>query len=78
MNAVSESKRKYGAQDLTDYAEYHGVGYRFTSHFPFNSILPLRVTVASPDDQLRQVICKYKNWVFSNELIMVELPLRKI
>lgn len=56
MNAVSEPKRKYGAQDLMDYAEYHGVGFQFTSHFPFNSILPLRVTVACPDDRLRQVI----------------------
>lgn len=74
MNAVSEPKRKYGAQDLMDYAEYHGVGFQFTSHFPFNSILPLRVTVACPDDRLRQVICKYKNWVLSNKVIKVELP----
>lgn len=59
MNAISESKRKYGAQDLVDYAEYHGVGFKFTSHFPIRSVLPLRVTIANPDDQLRQVMCKF-------------------
>ena len=59
MNAISESKRKYGVQDLTDYAEYRGVGFKFTSHFPIRSLLPLRVTIANPDDQLRQVMCKF-------------------
>lgn len=56
MNVVSDSKRKYVAQDLTDYAEYHGVGFQFTSHFPLHSLLPLRVMVANQDDQLREVI----------------------
>lgn len=59
MNAISDSKRKYGAQDLVDYAEYRGVGFKFTSHFPIRSVLPLRVTIANTDDQLRQVMCKF-------------------
>ena len=59
MNAISESKRKYGAQDLVDYAEYHGVGFKFTSYFPIHSVLPLRVTIANTNDQLRQVMCKF-------------------
>lgn len=56
MNAVSDSKRKYGAQDLQDYADYRGVAFQFTSHFPLHSLLSLRVLVANPDDRLRQVI----------------------
>ena len=59
MNAVSDSKRKYGAQDLQDYADYRGVAFQFTSHFPLHSLLSLRVLVANPDDRLRQVICKF-------------------
>ncbi|XP_068686388.1 uncharacterized protein [Montipora foliosa] len=56
LNEVSESKKKYGAQDLIDHAEYHGVGFQYSTHFPLRSVLPLRVTIANPEDRLRQVI----------------------
>ena len=59
MNAVSNSKRKYGYQDLLDYAEHHGVGFQFTSHFPLHSLLSLRVMIVNPDDRLRKIICKF-------------------
>lgn len=58
MNAVSDSKRKYGYQDLLDYAEHHGVGFQFTSHFPLHSLLSLRVMIVNSDDRLRKIICK--------------------
>ncbi|XP_073256647.1 uncharacterized protein [Porites lutea] len=56
MNAVSDSKRKYGYQDLLDYAEHHGVGFQFTSHFPLHSLLSLRVMIVNSDDRLRKII----------------------
>lgn len=67
MNAISESKRKYGTQDLQDYAEYRGVGFQFTSHFPFRSLLPLRVMVANPDDRLRRVIYE-AGWKYDKDI----------
>ena len=33
-----------------DWAKYRGIQFQFTSHFPIRSILPLRVTLANPDD----------------------------
>lgn len=64
MNAVSNSKRKYGYQDLLDYAEHHGVGFQFTSHFPLHSLLSLRVMIVNSDDRLRKVICKFSPFNF--------------
>ena len=53
MRALSEAKRQYGSKDPQDWAKYRGIQFQFTSHFPIRSILPLRVTLANPDDRLR-------------------------
>ena len=64
MNAVSNSKRKYGYQDLLDYADHRGVGFQFTSHFPLHSLLSLRVMIVNSDDRLRKIICKFRHFYF--------------
>ena len=53
MQALSEAKREYVSKDLQDWEKYRGILFQFTSHFPIRSILPLRVTLANPDDRLR-------------------------
>ena len=53
MQALSEAKREYESKDLQDWEKYRGIQFQFTSHFPIRSILPLRVTLANPDDRLR-------------------------
>ena len=60
LRTVSEAKRNYMVQDLQDTCEFHDIPFKFTSHFPLRSILPLRVLLVHPDDRLRQVICKLK------------------
>jgi len=45
---MSATKRRYVARDLEDWAKHWGVPYRFPSHFPMRSILPLRVALAEP------------------------------
>ena len=59
MRAISEAKRNYGQKDLLDWAKDRGVEFQFTSHFPFRSVLPLRVSLVNTDDRLRQTICKW-------------------
>ncbi len=45
MNAA---KRAYVGRDLHAWAKHWGVPFRFPSHFPMRSILPLRVALAEP------------------------------
>ena len=57
--ALSEAKRNYMGKDLRDTCEFHGIQFKFTSHFPLRSIVPNRVSLVYPDDKLRQVICEF-------------------
>ena len=45
---MSQRKQQWIARDLDDWAKARGVPFRFPSHFPMRSILPLRVALAEP------------------------------
>lgn len=67
MRTISEAKREYGSKDLQEWAKYHGIQFQFTSHFPFRSILPLRVTLVNPDDRLRQTMYE-AGWRYDRDI----------
>lgn len=41
-------KRRYVARDLADHAERRGLPFRFPSHFPLRTVLPLRAAIVEP------------------------------
>lgn len=45
---MTQRKQQWVARDLEDWAKARGVPFRFPSHFPMRSILPLRVALAEP------------------------------
>lgn len=45
---MTQRKQQWVARDLDDWAKARGVPFRFPSHFPLRSILPLRVALAEP------------------------------
>lgn len=45
---MNPTKQAYVRRDLDDWAQHWGVPFRFPSHFPLRSVLPLRVAVAEP------------------------------
>ena len=49
VTALSEAKRSYFTQDLKDWVTERNIPFRFTSHFPLRSVLPLRVIIAAKD-----------------------------
>ena len=46
--AMNPTKQAYVGRDVHDWAKHWGVPFRFPSHFPMRSILPLRVALAEP------------------------------
>lgn len=46
--AMNAAKRRHVARDLEDWAAHRGVPFRFPSHFPMRSILPLRAALVEP------------------------------
>jgi len=45
---MTQRKQQWVARDLDDWAKARGVPFRFPSHFPMRSILPLRAALAEP------------------------------
>jgi 2-hydroxychromene-2-carboxylate isomerase len=48
---MPESKRQHALLDMQRWADHYGVPFRFPSHFPMNTIAPLRMTLQLPDEQ---------------------------
>lgn len=46
--AMSPAKQRYLAKDLDRWAAWWGVPFRWTSHFPLRTVLPLRAFLAHP------------------------------
>ncbi len=49
LQAMSPNRQQWGRHDLTQWAEHWGVPFRFTSHFPLNTVLALRVSAVEPE-----------------------------
>ncbi|MEM6994573.1 MAG: 2-hydroxychromene-2-carboxylate isomerase [Myxococcota bacterium] len=45
---MPKAKQAYVRQDLADWARVRGVPFRFPTHFPLRSVLPLRVALQQP------------------------------
>jgi len=51
ITAMSEAKRLYNFQDMTRWAEYWGVPFRFPSRFPMSTVKALRVYLALQEER---------------------------
>ncbi|MCC5808851.1 MAG: DsbA family protein [Ectothiorhodospiraceae bacterium] len=49
LQAMSPNRQRWGRHDLAQWAEHWDVPFRFTSHFPLNTVLALRVSAVEPD-----------------------------
>jgi 2-hydroxychromene-2-carboxylate isomerase len=49
LYAMSEPKRSWFLGDLTQWAAWWDVPFRYNPHFPLRTVLPLRVTLAAAD-----------------------------
>ncbi len=49
LQAMSPNRQQWGTREMAEWASYWGVPYRFTSHFPLNTVLALRVSAVEPD-----------------------------
>ena len=46
--AMTEAKRRYALQDLSDWSSWWGVPFAFPTVFPIRTVLPLRIAIAEP------------------------------
>lgn len=53
---MPEPKRRAYLADMTRWADHYGVPFRFPDLFPMNTVKPLRVILALPDDERRALI----------------------
>ncbi|WP_290632928.1 DsbA family protein [Aquisalimonas sp.] len=49
IRAMSENRQAWGLRDMQRWATHWDVPFRFTSHFPLNTVLALRVSAVAPD-----------------------------
>lgn len=49
IRAMSENRQQWGLQDMQAWASHWDVPFRFTNHFPLNTVLALRVSAVEPD-----------------------------
>jgi len=47
LSSFSAAKQRYFHDDMLRFARHYGVPFRFPSHFPMRSVLPLRVALAA-------------------------------
>ncbi|MDN3517728.1 2-hydroxychromene-2-carboxylate isomerase, partial [Aquisalimonas lutea] len=48
LQAMSANRQAWGERDMRLWADHWGVPFRFTSHFPLNTVLALRVSAVEP------------------------------
>jgi len=48
LHAMPRSTQRYAAKDMTDWARWWGVDFRFPSNFPLRTITPLRASLVEP------------------------------
>lgn len=49
LQAMSTNRQAWGVRDMTLWADEWDVPFRFTSHFPLNTVLALRVSAVAPE-----------------------------
>lgn len=54
--AMPEPKRKHVTADLHRWADHYGVPFRFASRFPMNTVKPLRMVLAAPQDRVADLV----------------------
>lgn len=51
LHAMPEPKARLTRMDLFRWADFLGVPFNFATHFPMNTVKPLRLVLAAPDDK---------------------------
>lgn len=54
--AASDAKRRHYLADMARWADHYGVRLRFPSRFPMNTVKPLRVALALPEEARGSVV----------------------
>ncbi|MDI3283657.1 2-hydroxychromene-2-carboxylate isomerase [Polyangium sp. 15x6] len=54
--AMPEPKQKLVRADLHRWADHWGVPFRFASRFPMNTVKPLRMVLAAPEDRVSALV----------------------
>lgn len=49
IQAMSPNRQRWGRRDMAQWATHWGVPLQFTSHFPLNTVLALRVSAVEPE-----------------------------
>ncbi len=67
--AVSEAKRRYILDDLSRWADWWGVPFRFSSRFPLRTVKALRLTLLAPEDRRAPLVHRLMRacWVDDDE-----------
>jgi len=67
--ALPEVKRRYMAQDMRDWTEYHNITLQWPSTFPIRTVQPLRVTIVGGNEpKMIKHLCKSPHY---NRLIII-------
>lgn len=53
---MPEAKRKFALADMTRWADHYGVPLRFPQRFPMNTVKPLRMILALPEEERRALV----------------------
>jgi len=57
MSAMGENKRAFYMQDFQDWLKWTNKKFTFNTHFPINTVLPLRVALSKLEHGLIDLIC---------------------
>ncbi len=56
LSAMPEAKRRLVVADLFRWADHWGVPFRFASRFPMNTVKPLRMVLAAPEEHVAPLV----------------------
>jgi 2-hydroxychromene-2-carboxylate isomerase len=56
LSAMPEPKQRLVRADLFRWADHWGVPFRFASRFPMNTVKPLRMVLAAPEDRVAALV----------------------
>jgi 2-hydroxychromene-2-carboxylate isomerase len=56
LSVMPEAKRRHAFIDMARWADHYGIPFRFPSRFPMNTVKPLRIVLAQPEDARRALV----------------------
>jgi len=72
MQSMGDNKRRYYTQDFNDWLQYKKIKFLYNSHFPLISVKALRLYLANPTADLRDVLFQAA-WVDDKDITDVKI-----